>query len=97
MIHQPSATDSLGAAQFIVHGVPSSHRYANMVSLILNLLSRPWTASVQHVFREGNRCADLLAKLGVNLLDRFVVLLDPPSELDHLLVEDAFRRVVLRT
>ena len=37
------------------------------------------------MFREANRCADALAKLGANMEDDFVVFASPPSVIASLL------------
>ncbi|KAK1412937.1 hypothetical protein QVD17_34558 [Tagetes erecta] len=46
-----------------------------------------------HVKREGNRCADLLAKIG-GYLDQgeYIFHRDPPLELISPLIDDAYRR-----
>ncbi|KAJ1427765.1 Ribonuclease H domain [Sesbania bispinosa] len=57
-------SDSKVAVHWVLEGVAPSHRYGNPVELIRRLLSLPWDASIQHVLREGNGCADILAKKG---------------------------------
>ncbi|KAL0000487.1 hypothetical protein SO802_014268, partial [Lithocarpus litseifolius] len=54
-----------------------------------SLLTRFQQISVKHVYREGNRCADKLAKDGCISEVDFVVLDQPPSsELCNLLFSD---------
>ena len=43
------------------------------------LLSRFLQTRVVHVFREGNRCADALARMGSNMVEEFLVFDNPPS------------------
>ena len=43
------------------------------------LLSRFLQTQVVHVFREGNRCADALARLGSSMAEEFLVFDNPPS------------------
>ena len=44
---------------------------------------------IQHCYREANKCADSLARRGAYLSQEFVVLLDPPTEVDFLLRLDS--------
>ncbi|KAK9996491.1 hypothetical protein SO802_021177 [Lithocarpus litseifolius] len=50
-----------------------------MEALALYLLRRFLQTRVVHVFREGNRCADALARMGSNLAEEFLVFDSPPS------------------
>ena len=43
---------------------------------------------VLHTLREGNACADFLAKAGASQVDSFLVLNEPPPGLAPLLVAD---------
>jgi hypothetical protein len=43
----------------------------------------------EHTFREGNRCADYLAKLGATSNSSLVIISVPPLELTSLLQADA--------
>ena len=44
------------------------------------LLTRFTQAQVVHMYREGNCCADALAKWGSNMLEGFVVFDRPPND-----------------
>ncbi|KAJ1425005.1 Ribonuclease H domain [Sesbania bispinosa] len=70
-------TDSLTAVKWIQEGVSPCHRFANLVTQIWELLSLPWNASITHVLRECNRCADFCAKMGLLCLDRFKTFSSP--------------------
>lgn len=35
--------------------------------------------TLHHILREGNVCADILAKFGINFLDTLVMFHEPPS------------------
>ncbi|KAL0013186.1 hypothetical protein SO802_000255 [Lithocarpus litseifolius] len=54
---------------------------------------------IQHCYREANKCADNLARKGAFLSQDFVVLLEPPIEVDFLLRLDSasmsYERLVL--
>jgi len=38
-------------------------------------LVKDWDNSIHHIFREGNSCADILAKLGANCNALFIYLI----------------------
>ena len=44
---------------------------------------------IQHCYQEANKCADSLARRGAYLSQEFVVLLDPPTEVEFLLRLDS--------
>ncbi|KAK3213286.1 hypothetical protein Dsin_017992 [Dipteronia sinensis] len=47
-----------------------------------------WCCSIQHVYREGNRVADGLAKLGHSLDLGITIFDDPPSQILGVLEDD---------
>jgi len=47
------------------------------------------TMSLHHIFREGNACAGVLAKLGAITVDPLIVLQESPSSLLLALLVDA--------
>ena len=47
------------------------------------------TVRIQHCYREGNKCADALARRGAFLSQNFSIFLDPPSDVALLLSLDA--------
>ena len=44
---------------------------------------------IQHCYREGNKCADALARRGAFLSQDFSIFLDPPSDVALLFSLDA--------
>jgi ribonuclease HI len=70
-------SESLQAVNLIRDGVSAHHRFANEVFSIHQLLDRKWEIVVEHTLREGNACADVLAKMGA-LSDSPLVKLSPP-------------------
>ncbi|XP_075649993.1 uncharacterized protein LOC142620516 [Castanea sativa] len=44
--------------------------------------------TVTHIFREANKCADIMAKMGVDLVTDFQVLYEPPPVVDNALAFD---------
>lgn len=82
-------SDSLDAVS-LVHATPSPrHIYASLIWDIKDLLGRDWRVDVYHVLREGNVCADFLAKIGAEQ-DSSLVFIDHPLDgLSLLLLADA--------
>ena len=58
-------SDSLDVVTPVTKGVPPSHRYATIVEATVSWFDEDWTVSVEHSLREGNACANMLAKCGV--------------------------------
>ncbi|CAI0423001.1 unnamed protein product [Linum tenue] len=56
--------DSQCAVQLIRRTDTEEHHCAAILARFRELLSRPWEVLVEHVYREGNRCADFLASRG---------------------------------
>ena len=54
--------------------------YSSLLADCRSLLGRFQHYKVQHAFREVNRVADALAKLGCVMQDHFVILNSPPSD-----------------
>ncbi|MCI39825.1 hypothetical protein A2U01_0061057, partial [Trifolium medium] len=54
-----------------------------------DLLAKDWRVKVIHTFREGNACADYLAKLGARNLEAYSPIAIPPHEMSLLLLADA--------
>lgn len=68
--------------------VSKFHAYAVIVQDIKDTIaSRSFT--IQHTLREGNHCADYMAKLGASSNSDFSVHLTPPHDLLGLLRNDA--------
>ncbi|XP_024630775.1 uncharacterized protein [Medicago truncatula] len=66
-------SDSLHVVQLVSTDTPRFHHYANILKLIGNYLAKDLTVTIYHILREGNSCADVLAKLGLmvhNILSR---------------------------
>ncbi|XP_061350360.1 uncharacterized protein LOC133295534 [Gastrolobium bilobum] len=77
-------SDSLQAIQAIVGKREDNACYA-LSNTIQRLLDKDWHTVLLHVRREGNLCADWIAKFAFNVHDRFLVLGSIPSGLGPLL------------
>lgn len=82
-------SDSLDTVNYVKKGVTNHHRYSNEIVKIQNLLLQDWQCSITHNCREGNQCADFLAKLGANSGVAMMVIQEPPTGLQPLLAADA--------
>jgi hypothetical protein len=65
------------------------HHYAVIIHNIKYLLANDWSVKVVHTLREGNTCADYLAKLGAHNPEVYSPIAIPPSEMSLLLLADA--------
>ena len=59
-----------------------------LLSYCRNLMKRFLNCIVAHVFREANRCADRLARLGADLHSNHLILYNPPPVVEDLLATD---------
>jgi len=71
-------------------------KYAYMVNTIKEYISRDWIISFYHTYREGNQCADFMAKLGANSMDCLGIFTEPPHCLYSLLLSDSMRTIYTR-
>jgi ribonuclease HI len=89
MLHIIIETDSLLAVKLINQGCSNSHTCFTLISKITNLLSKLPMANIQHIGREANAAADLLAKNGFNCNNANVLYL-APNFLVNSIVRDAY-------
>lgn len=82
-------SNSINTVRMIHEGVPIHHHEANEVVAIKQLLAQDWRVEIYHTYREGNQCADFLAKLGARTDDPIVILHDAPAGMNSLLMADA--------
>ena len=65
-----------------------THLFGAVVAEIREWLQREWNASIRHILREANVCADFMAKEGSMGNERLVVLHEPTVGLVSLLRDD---------
>jgi ribonuclease HI len=82
-------SDSLLIVNIIRDDISAHHRFTNEVAFIRQLLDRDWDVMVIHTLREGNACADVLAKMVALSTTPLVKISSPPSELNIPLLADA--------
>ena len=88
-------SDSLLAINTIKEASSKFHVYAVLIHEIKTLLSQA-NVSLHHTLREGNQCADFLAKLGASSDDFMLLHPHPPDDLRPLLRIDASGTLFLR-
>lgn len=89
-------SDSLDAVSLVTSSVSPYHLYAALIWDIKDLLNRDWVVKIRHILREGNACADLLAKHGAGQSAALVWLEQPLEGLGVLLMADAWGVSFLR-
>ncbi|XP_024632475.1 uncharacterized protein [Medicago truncatula] len=86
-------SDSLLSINLITIDTPKFHIYAVLLQDIKDLLRN---RTLHHTLREGNLCADFLAKMEVSSEDVFIVHPLPPADLLPLIRSDASGTCYLR-
>lgn len=71
-------SDSLDVVNMVHSEVSLMHPYFGVMMEIKKLLSLDWEVQIFHTIREGNACADHLAKLGANGTDALKIWNVPP-------------------
>lgn len=89
-------SDSLLAVSLIMDRPSRFHECAVIIASINELLRREWEVRLEHTLREGNACADYLAKAGAAQEQALHVVVDPPPELSLLLLADKSGTVFVR-
>ncbi|XVE79323.1 hypothetical protein DITRI_Ditri14bG0049000 [Diplodiscus trichospermus] len=82
-------SDSRSVVNSLKSGISSSLKVKNLLEVAQNLMKREWAVSVTHVYREGNKVTDILAKMAL-LHDRGIRdLCDRPEETKLALLHDS--------
>jgi ribonuclease HI len=88
-------TDSLLSVKLLSNSTSRFHAYAVLIQDIQDLLASK-NFTIHHCFREGNQCADYMAKLGATSNEEFVKHSSPPHDLLPLIRLDAMETVFPR-
>lgn len=81
-------SDSMLSIKVVTEQDSNFHVYAVLIQDIKDLLSSR-NFSIHRCLREGNQCADYLAKLGANSNEKFTSHATPPIDLLPLIRKDA--------
>ncbi|CAN1241629.1 Putative ribonuclease H protein At1g65750, partial [Linum perenne] len=80
--------DSLAAVTVILGNQEEDSRHSQMLDTINELHRRNWEVTISHIFRDGNRVADLLAHHGHTLDFCFHINCNYPHEVDRAIWSD---------
>ncbi|KAJ1407950.1 Ribonuclease H-like superfamily [Sesbania bispinosa] len=72
-----------------LEGDVTYHKHAAIIMEIRSLINRFDRFKIQHTLREGNMCADYLAKRGASKTQTLVMLQEPIPEMSLMLLADA--------
>ena len=82
----------LDAELFIVHLLSDPNIVNLMLEPLLNdcrtLINLMPNCTMTHIFREANRCVDIMARMGADLVSDFQILYEPLPVVDNALVFD---------
>ena len=91
-LHLPAVEIEIDAKS-IVDLLNNSKNANNVISALVDdckyLITQLPQTQIKHCFREGNRCADALARLGSNQTEDFCVFRSPPVDIVELLKADS--------
>ena len=59
-----------------------------LVRYINQLLNRRWEVTIAHIYRKGNRCADVISNYTLSLLQGLHILEDLSNAVKKILIED---------
>ena len=80
--------DASFVVSLMANAADTNSEFAPLVDDCRDLLKRIPQAQIKHCYREGNKCANKLARLGTDLEENFVVFYAPPSVIAPLLFLD---------
>lgn len=84
-------SDYTSVIMAVLQSVAPAHSHAGLICSIQDRLCRPWRVQLRHTLREGNKCANWLAREGVQQLLPLVIVDAPPRALGYLLMADRMR------
>lgn len=82
-------TDSMEAVNIIQHPIPSYHPLLTVRNRCMKVMIGFEESQAQHVYREANQAAHLMATLAKTVNPGLHVFYDPPEQLCNTLVRDA--------
>ena len=65
--------------KLLLHEPSSRHHYSNLLCDCRYLMRQLRISTVEHIFREANKCVDILANQGSVAIDSFVIFNSTPS------------------
>ncbi|CAL5353181.1 unnamed protein product [Camellia sinensis] len=80
-------TDAAEVVNLLEEGPGDKHLLQGLVE-DARIIFNGCQCTIQHIYKEGNLCADAMAKLGVDQPEDILVVNDPPTKIRELLVSD---------
>ncbi|GMP31341.1 hypothetical protein CsSME_00005597 [Camellia sinensis var. sinensis] len=80
-------TDAAQVVQLMKDPIASNCPFKNLVE-DAKILFNGCECTIQHIWKQGNLCADALAKLGADQPEEMLVVNEPPAELRSYLLAD---------
>lgn len=74
-------SDSLTAVQTMYRATKQNHPLFSIIQSCKNLLLANWDCNIKHIYREGNKLADGLARMGHSMINGIVFFGNPPCEI----------------
>jgi ribonuclease HI len=81
-------TDSQVIAQSLQNQTNGSIMGGALLRKIRDLLNGPWEVKIIHVYREANRCADMLANMGSEGTSGIEFFVNPPARARQIVRDD---------
>ncbi|XP_028069972.1 uncharacterized protein LOC114272460 [Camellia sinensis] len=80
-------TDATQVVKLLKEEIVANCPFKNLVD-DAKILIRGCECTIQHIWKEGNLCADALAKFGAEQLEDILVVNEPPAAIRSLLMRD---------
>lgn len=87
-------SDSISVINWLAESGESNFLSETFILACRDWILKPWVFVVQHIFREGNRVADDLAKRAHTLQHGAIqICSNPPKDMTRIILEDAAGRM----
>ncbi|KAL0004564.1 hypothetical protein SO802_012125 [Lithocarpus litseifolius] len=80
--------DASSVVSLLANATETNSEFASLVDDCRNMLKRIPQVRLKHCYREGNKCADRLARLGTDMEESYVIFDAPPTVVVPLLFLD---------
>ena len=80
--------DASSVVSLLANAAETNSEIASLVDDCRDMLKIFPQARIKHCYREGNKCADRLARIGTEMEEDFVIFEAPPSVITPLLILD---------
>ncbi|KAK3220790.1 hypothetical protein Dsin_014760 [Dipteronia sinensis] len=81
-------SDSQSIVALLSNDSPTNNPLFSIIQACRSLINNEWSCNIHHVYRESNRVADYLAKMGQSLEPGISFFKDPPPQILVVLDDD---------